>query len=138
MEQEIRFCTSADGTGIAYATYGEPAGRALVAVQNFEDPQEVWWKQPLMRALYEGLASRRRLVTFDRRGVGGSQRDVDDLAIPTQVADLAAVVDQLGLESFDLACWGGGGPLATAYAVEHPERVGRFVLWTPHMECPGS
>ena len=133
MEQEIRFCTSADGTGIAYATYGEPTAQALVAVQNFQDPQEVWWKQPLTRALYEGLASRRRLVTFDRRGVGGSQRDVDDLEIPTQVADLAAVVDRLGLESFDLVCWGDGGPLAAAYAVEHPERVGRFVLWTPMM-----
>ena len=47
------------------------------------------------RALYEGLASGRGLVTCDRQGVGSSQRDVDDLAIPAQVADLAAVVDQL-------------------------------------------
>ncbi|MCH7580719.1 MAG: alpha/beta fold hydrolase [Chloroflexi bacterium] len=138
VEQEIRFCTSADGTRIAYATYGESAARAVVAVQNFYDVQEYCWKVGLFRTLYEGLASGRRLVTFDRRGIGGSQRDVDDVAIPAQVADLAAVVDKLGLESFDLVCWFGGGPLAAAYAVEHPERVGRLVIWSPTMRTSGS
>ncbi len=138
IEQEIRFCTSADGTRIAYATYGEPAARALVVVQNFEDIQEFWWKQPRTRTLYEGLASGRRLVTFDRRGVGGSQRDVDDVAIPAQVADVAAVVDQLGLKSFDLLAWATGGALAATYAVEHPERIGRLVLWTPMMRTSDS
>ncbi|MCH8026243.1 MAG: alpha/beta fold hydrolase, partial [Chloroflexi bacterium] len=148
IEQEIRFCTSADGTRIAYATYGDPAARAIVAVQNFLDVQEFRWNAELrdsapkvgtsFRNLYEGLASGRRLVTFDRRGIGGSQRDVDDVAVPAQVADLAAVVDKLGLESFDLVCWGGGGPLAAAYAVEHPERVDRLVLWSPVMRTSDS
>ena len=88
--------------------------------------------------MYERLASGRRLVTFDRRGVGGSQRDVDDVAIPAQVADLAAVVDKLGLESFDLVCWFGGGPLAAAYAVEHPEHVRRLVLWHTAINTSGQ
>ena len=138
IEQEIRFCTSADGTRIAYATYGESAARAVVAVQNFYDVQEYCWKAGLFRTLYEGLASGRRLVTFDRRGIAGSQREVDDVAVSAQVADLAAVVDKLGLESFDLVCWFGGGPLAAAYAVEHPERVGRLVIWSPTMRTSGS
>ncbi len=138
IEQEIRFCTSADGTRIAYATYGDPAARALVHVQNLQDVQEFCWKSVLFRTMYEQLASGRRLVTFDRRGVGGSQRDVDDLAIPAQVADLAAVVDQLGLESFDLVCWFGGGPLAAAYAVEHPEHVRRLVLWHTAINTSGE
>ena len=137
MEQQVRFCTSADGTRIAYATYGEPAARALVAVQAFEAAQEHSWNDPGVRALYEGLASGRRLVTFDFRGVGGSQRDVDDLTIPALVDDVAAVVDQLGLETFDLTGWFNGGALAAAYAVEHPERVRRFVLWHPLIRASG-
>ena len=138
MEQEIRFCTSADGTRIAYATYSESAARALVLVPSFEGAQESAWIDSPTLPLYEGLASARRLVTFDRRGVGGSQRDVDDLAIPAQVADFTAVIDQLGLESFDLMGAGNAGALAAACAVEHPERVGRLVLWHPVMRTSDS
>jgi len=69
MDQEIRFCTSADGTRISYLTYGEAAARALVLVQAFEIAQEFVWNYPRARALNEGLASGRRLATFDRRGV---------------------------------------------------------------------
>jgi pimeloyl-ACP methyl ester carboxylesterase len=137
-EQEIRFCTSADGTRIAYATYGEPAARALVLVRDPEIPLEAAWNYPGTRAGYESLTSGRRLVTFDRRGVGGSQRDVDDLAVSGQVADFSAVVDELGLETFDLMAWVYGAGLAAAYAAEHPERVGRFVLWRPMMRTSGS
>ena len=90
------------------------------------------------KRLYEGLASGRRLVTFDSRGVGGSQREVDDLAIPAQVADLAAVVDELGLEEVDLLGWTTGGAPAAAYAVEYPERVGRFVLAYPLVSTSDS
>ena len=138
MEQEIRFCTSADGTRIAYATYGEPAARAFVLTQTFDSAQESVWKNPRSRAMFEGLASSRRLVTFDRRGVGGSQRDVDDLGLPAQVADLAAVVDELGLTSFDLMGNANAGLLAAGYAVEHPERVGHLVLWYPLVRTSDS
>ncbi|MCH7698368.1 MAG: alpha/beta fold hydrolase [Chloroflexi bacterium] len=137
IEQEIRFCTSADGTRIAYRTYGEPAARALVLVVPFENAQEFWWKPAGVRTLHKGLASGRRLVTFDRRGVGSSQRDVDDLTISAQVADLAAVIDQLGLETLDLTGWSNGGALAAAYAAEHPDRVGRLILWHPLIRTSG-
>ena len=138
IEQEIRFCTSADGTRIAYATYGNDAARALVHVDSFDHAQESSWKHPMAQALYAGLASDRRLVTFDRRGVGSSERDVLDLAVPTQVEDLAAIVDELGLKSFDLMGSNTGGTLAAAYAVEHPERVGRLVLRFPLMRTSDS
>ena len=120
------------------ATCGEPTARTLVFVTGFEFAQESAWNYPRMRALWEGLASGRRLVTFDSRGVGSSQRVVDDLTIPAQVADLAAVVDRLGLETFDLIGILHGGPLAAAYAVEHPERVGRFVLLHPFIRASDS
>ena len=62
MEQEIRFCNSADGTRIAYATYGNDAARTLVFVQSYETAQEGLWTGA-MRSLLEG----------SRRAVGSSR-----------------------------------------------------------------
>ena len=52
MEQQIRFCTSADGTRIAYATYGNPAARTLVYVQAFETTQEGLWTGAMRSARF--------------------------------------------------------------------------------------
>jgi class 3 adenylate cyclase/pimeloyl-ACP methyl ester carboxylesterase len=71
-------------------------------------------------------------VTFDRRGVGASRGEVDDLSLEAQVADISTVIDHLGLEQFDL--WGvlDGAAVSAAYAARHPERVSRLVLWAAY------
>src|SRR3990172_2326872 len=84
MEQQIRFCTSADGTRIAYATYGERPGTPLVVVSSWPFSQRTEWESPHSRAEYEHLAQGRPFVTFDRRGVGASQREVDDFSLDAQ------------------------------------------------------
>ena len=129
MEPQIRFCTSADGTRIAYSTLGEgpplvhPTGWAGVECES---------NHPEMEA-YRGTISQRRLfVEFDRRGIGASQREVSDLSLEAQVGDLAAVVDHLRLERFDLFGHSDADPAAIAYASQHPERVSRLVLWSPY------
>jgi class 3 adenylate cyclase len=66
-----------------------------------------------------------------RRGTGASQREVDDLSLEAQVADLSAVIDHLRLEQFDLLGWVDGASVAIAYAAQYPERVSKLVLWTP-------
>jgi class 3 adenylate cyclase len=71
------------------------------------------------------------VVLFDRRGVGGSQREVDDVSLEVQVADLTAVIDALRLERFDLMGVEDGAAVAVTYAAQHPERVSRLVLWAP-------
>jgi len=80
----------------------------------------------------ESLSQRRLYVTFDRRGTGSSQREVDDFSLEVHVADVAAVVDHLKLERFDL--WGllDGAAISVAYAVQHPDRVSRLVLWAAY------
>ena len=67
MDQEVRFCNSADGTRIAYATYGEPAARALVLVESFENAPVFLWKDRRKQTFYDGLASGRRLITLGSR-----------------------------------------------------------------------
>ena len=127
MEPQIRFCTSADGTRIAYATLGE--GPPLVRVPSWGENLELDWQHPDARAFLESLGRGRLLVDLDRRGLAASQREVEDLSLAAQVADVEALVDRLQLERFDL--WGGldGAPVAVAYAAQHPERVSRLVLW---------
>jgi class 3 adenylate cyclase/pimeloyl-ACP methyl ester carboxylesterase len=130
MESQIRFCTSADGTRIAYATLGE--GPPLVRVPAWGGNQEQEWGHPEARRFWESLAQARLFVSFDHRGVGASQREVDDLSLEAQVADIAAVVDHLQIERFDL--WGDnlGAVISAAYTAQHPERVSRLVLWAPY------
>ena len=130
MELQIRFCTSADGTRIAYATLGE--GPPLVEVPGWGTSVEQNWEHPEVRGFIEGQAQGRRMVILDRRGLGASQRAVDDLTLEVQVADVAAAVDHLKLEQFDL--WGAmdGASVSVAYAAQHPGRVSRLVLWAPY------
>ncbi len=126
MEQKIGFCTSADGTRIAYATLGE--GPPLVRVWPWARTLDAEFEHPEVRAHLEGLANGRMLVRFDRRGVGASQREVDDLSLEAHVADLAAVVEHLHLERFDLHGDFDACAICIAYAASHTARVGRLVL----------
>jgi class 3 adenylate cyclase len=100
-----------------------------VRVPSWGENLELDWKHPSGHAFLESLGRGRLFVTFDRRGAGASQREVDDLSLEAQVTDVAALVDRLQLERFDL--WGGldGAAVSVAYAARHPERVSRLVLW---------
>jgi class 3 adenylate cyclase len=82
-----------------------------------------------VRHSYERLARKRKLVRYDGRGSGLSDRDVADYSLDALMLDLEAVVDRTGLESF--ALWGvvDSGPVAIAYAARHPERVSHLILW---------
>ena len=131
MEPQTRFCTSADGTRIAYTTLGD--GPPIVHLPPWAAYHEWNWERPEGRVFLERLAEGRRLVGFDRRGVGASQREVDDLSLEAQVADLTTVIDSLGLERFDLLAQNDGAAIGVMYAAQHPERVSRLVLWSPNL-----
>ena len=126
MEPQIRFCTSADGTRIAYATMGE--GTPLVFISGWLGSMELSSKFPAFAAVGEALGRERSLIGFDRRGQGASQREVGDLSLGAHVADLSAVVDHLQLERIDLFGLADGSAISMAYAAEHPARVSRLVL----------
>jgi len=129
VEPQYRYCTSADGTRISYATYGKGAKTPLILVESWFYSQLAEWGNPQTRPLLEELARGRVLITFDRRGTGSSQREVDDVSIDYQIADQEAVVDHLSLERFDIV--GFDPPTSVVYAARHPERVSRLVIWSP-------
>ncbi len=126
-EQQIRFCRSSDGVQIAYACIGD--GPPLVKTGNWMTHLEKDLESPIWRHLWRDLARDNTLIRYDARGIGLSDREIDEISLDAFVRDLEAVVDAAGLERFDLLGISQGCAVSIAYAVRHPERVNRLVLY---------
>ena len=124
--QQIRFCTSRDGTRLAYATIG--TGPPLVKAANWLSHLDYDWESPVWRHWLFELSRRFHLVRYDERGCGLSDWDVPRISFDDWVEDLETVVDAAGTDRFPLLGISQGGPVAIAYAVRHPERVSHLVL----------
>jgi pimeloyl-ACP methyl ester carboxylesterase/DNA-binding winged helix-turn-helix (wHTH) protein len=125
--QELRYCTSSDGVRLAYASIG--SGPPLVKASNWLTHLDFEWDSPIWRHWWSALSLHHRVVRYDERGNGMSERDVADVSFETWVRDLETVVDAAGLERFPLLGISRGGAIAIAYAVKHPERVTHLVLY---------
>ena len=127
MDQSIRFCTTADGVRIAYATSGK--GSPIVRPGHWLTHLEYDLKSPVSRPMLMGLSEQHTLVRYDPRGTGMSDRDVGDISPQLWLLDLEAVVDALGLDRFALIGMSQGGPAAIRYAVKHPHKVTHLILF---------
>ena len=126
VKQQVRFCGTSDGVHLAFSAVG--SGPPLVKTANWLNHLEFDWQSPVWSPLFMRLAARYRLIRYDERGTGLSDRDVPEFSFEAFVRDLEAVVDTLGLDRFALFGVSQGAPVAIAYAVRHPERVSRLVL----------
>ena len=127
MEPRIQYAQTSDGVSIAHATAGD--GEPLVWIRSsVASSVQLEWKVPFLRGFYDPLLPYRRLVRFDSRGLGLSNRDVTDLSLEAQVRDVEAVVSSLGLNRFALLGLTRGGQIAIAYAAKHPDLVSHLVL----------
>ena len=127
LEQQIRFCTSSDSVRIALATTGN--GPPLVKAANWLSHLEFDSRSPVWRHWIRELSRHHTLVRYDERACGLSDWAVEEFSLDAWVRDLEAVVDHLELERFPLLGISQGGPIAIAYAVRHPERVSRLILY---------
>jgi class 3 adenylate cyclase len=92
---------------------------------------EHFWDLPMYARLLRGLADFSRVIVFDRRGTGGSDR-VPLTAIPTWeewAEDVGAVLDEAGSNSAAIVAAGDAGPIAILFAAMHPRRVSALVLF---------
>ncbi len=125
--QEVKFCTTRDGTNIAYALIGD--GPPLLKSPNWMNHLEHDWDSPIWRHLLRGLTSRHTLLRFDQRANGLSDWDVADVTFESMVSDMEDVVEAAGLEKFSVLGISQGCSYSIAYAVRNPERVSRLVLY---------
>ena len=127
MQPQIRYAKTSDGVSIAYCVMGE--GQPLVYASNVWG--DVHWylhNEPTRREVDRLIASGWRVVRYDGRGFGSSDRDVSDFSLAARLKDLEAVVDHAEIDRFVLCGYGQGGPVAITYAVHCPERVSHLVL----------
>jgi class 3 adenylate cyclase/pimeloyl-ACP methyl ester carboxylesterase len=127
MEQRIGFCSAPDGVQIAYATVGE--GTPLVKAANWMNHLEYDWESPIWRHVFRALANKHQFVRYDQRGNGLSDWDVGEISFEAFVGDLEAVADAAGIERFALFGISQGCAISIAYAVRHPDRVSRLILF---------
>ncbi len=127
LDQEIRFCHSADGTRLAWAVHG--SGPPLVVASCWLSHLQYDWQSPVWRHFLDDLGAIATVIRYDERGFGLSDWDVDDFSIEARRTDLEAVIAAAGLDRFALLGMSGGSAVAMAYAGEHPDRVTRLVLY---------
>jgi len=128
MEPRIQYAKTSDGVSIALCAMGE--GPALVVLPNLAGTHlQRQFDMPGAKSFYERLSQRCRIICYDWRGTGMSQRDAIDFSVEASERDLQAVVDHLSLERFALYGHIIAGDLPFAYAAKHPERVSALVYW---------
>jgi pimeloyl-ACP methyl ester carboxylesterase/class 3 adenylate cyclase len=140
-EAETRYAVTLDGVHIAYQVHGTgPVD--LVWVQGFADNIEVAFDvNSFWRRMLAQMAARWRVIIFDKRGTGLSDRQqTPDLE--KRADDLRAVLDAVGAHSAVLCGESEGGALAAFFAASYPDRVAALVLvngwaraaWAPDYE----
>ena len=107
----VRYATTSDGISIAWAEFGQGPPLLFCAPTPFTHVQELF---AVFEPYYAALARSFRVITFDARGTGMSQRDVEDVATPTLLIDAEAVVDAAKLDRYVVVADIGLLPLSTA------------------------
>jgi class 3 adenylate cyclase len=128
MDPQIRYAKTSDGVSIAYAVAGE--GPPVVVVPSMfgglhiaSNASGTWLP------VNELIALGWKVVNYDGRGTGSSDRDCDDFSLDARVRDLEAAINRAApSERCAVVAWASGGPTAIAYAAQNPERVSHLVL----------
>jgi pimeloyl-ACP methyl ester carboxylesterase len=124
---EVRYADSA-GVAIAWAAVG--AGpRELVIVPGFVSHLKIFWEAPWAERFLRRLTSFARVILWDKRGQGMSDRPGVPPSLEDGMDDLLAVLDAAGARKPALLGISEGGPMTMLFAATHPRRVERLILY---------
>ena len=118
---QVRWAKTPDGLYIAYQDVG--SGPALVLVNGMYSHIEVYWEWPQFARFVERLATSLRVLHFDRRGTGMSDRVTDDPTLERSLDDVSAVLAAAGVERAAVYGWGEAASLAALFAATYPEKA---------------
>ena len=114
--------TWSDNVSIAYQVFGE-GPPDLVVVPGWLSNLDLFWEEPSFVRFFQGLASFSRVLLFDKRGTGLSDRTTDSPTLEERMDDVRAVMDAVGSERATLFGYSEGGPMCALFAVTYPERT---------------
>jgi pimeloyl-ACP methyl ester carboxylesterase len=115
------------GVNIAYQTVGN-GPRDLVLVPGWVSNIDVFWEEPALARMFTRLASFSRLILFDKRGTGLSDRVSDMPSLEVRMDDVRAVMDAVGSERAALFGYSEGGAMCALFAATYPDRVSALVM----------
>jgi class 3 adenylate cyclase/esterase/lipase len=124
---ETRYAHSGDAS-IAYQVVGE-GGLDLMFLTGWITQIEHLWEAPANQRFLERLAAFGRLILYDSRGTGLSERVLDSYTVEQEVEDALAVLDAAGSERAAVLTYALGGLVGAHLAAEHPERIGALVMY---------
>jgi pimeloyl-ACP methyl ester carboxylesterase/class 3 adenylate cyclase/DNA-binding CsgD family transcriptional regulator len=126
MQRETRYAKSGD-VNIAYQVVGQ-GPLDLVFVMGWVSHLDWFWEEPRFAHFLHRLASFSRLILFDKRGTGLSDRAVGLPTLEERMDDVRAVMDEVGSERAALLGISEGGPMCALFAATYPERTRALVL----------
>ena len=126
MTPETKYADSG-GVSIAYQVLGE-GPPDLVFVPGFASNLDIYWEEPAVERFYLQLASFSRLILFDKRGTGLSDRLADLPSLEVRMDDVRAVMDAVGSERAALFGASEGGPMCALFAATNPHRTSALIM----------
>jgi len=124
---ETRYAKAGDGVHIAYQVAGS-GSLDVVMVPGFVSHVELAWDMPFYASMLRRLGSFARVISFDKRGTGLSDRTPEVPTLEERMDDVRTVMEATGADR--VALWGisEGGPMALLFAATYPERTASLVL----------
>ena len=125
MESETRYAKSGE-VYIAYRVFGD-GPRDIIVIPGTVSHVELYWDLPANRRILERLSSFARVIVFDKRGQGLSDRTAEQ-TLEERTGDVRAVLDAVGSDRATVYGWSEGGPMSLMFAATYPDRTSALVL----------
>ena len=138
MLPEIRYAQS-DNVHIAYQVIGD-GPLDLVMVPGWVSNIDCFWEEPSMERFLNRLASFARLILFDKRGTGLSDRITSTPTLEERMDDVRAVMEAVGSQKAALLGYSEGGPMCILFAATYPQRTHSVVMigaFARRLQAPG-
>jgi pimeloyl-ACP methyl ester carboxylesterase/class 3 adenylate cyclase len=126
MLPQTRYAKSG-GVSIAYQVVGD-GPIDLVLVPGWVSNIDVFWEEPTLARMLNRLASFSRLIMFDKRGTGLSDRVSDMPSLETRMDDMRAVMDAVGSQRAAVFGYSEGGAMCVLFAATYPDRASALVM----------
>jgi len=135
MDAPVKYAKSGE-VHIAYRVFGN-GPHDIVLIPGTLSHVELLWSVPTNAYLLKRLTSFARVLVFDKRGQGLSDR-VAEQTIEERISDVRAVMDAAGSRRATIYGWSEGGPMSLMFAATYPERTAALILYGTYASMRGD